>query len=137
MSNVQSLLQPESAVRRLWIPYVYTPEGEQLLCELEPRSPYPIEADVPQQGCPLLVLVDGSLKLTAARDLAQSHNVVLWVWRCPENIALRAEASFPVVYGVPTVEDVEIASGCVPAQNRTTSLLMQAEQEFNIPSELA
>ncbi len=86
---------------------------------------------LPEPNEPLLVVMSNTYMLNAARELSQKHDVVIWAWNCPEEIAERALNYHPVVYGDLTPEMVEQAASAGVQPSTTTSLLARVEKVFN------
>ena len=119
--------------RATYVPYQHTSAGINLRSQVEPHSPYPIAESVVDKGVPLLVVVSSAQMLPFVSELAKEHDVVVWAWQCAEVIAQRAEDNHPVVYGIPSIGDVEQAAALPPQRSDKTTRLMRAESVFGIP----
>lgn len=88
-------------------------------------------------GDPLLVIMSCPAHLQAARLASENgSDVVIWAWLCSEALARQAESEFPVVYGIPTAEQVAEAAAEGVRDDDTTSLCLALESAFNIPEQL-
>ena len=88
-------------------------------------------------GDPLLVVVSCPAHLQAARLASENgSDIVIWAWLCSEVLARQAESEFPVVYGIPTAEQVTEAAIEGIRDNDTTSLCLALESAFKIPEQL-
>ena len=88
-------------------------------------------------GDPLLVVMSCPAHLLAAR-LARENgsHVVVWAWLCSEVLARQAEAEFPVVYGIPSAEQVAEAAAAGTREQSSTSVCIRLESAFRIPEQL-
>lgn len=88
-------------------------------------------------GDPLLVVMSCPAHLQAARLARENGSqVVIWAWLCSEVLARQAETEFPVVYGIPTPEQIDEAAAAGTEEHSTTSLCLALESAFNIPEQL-
>jgi hypothetical protein len=88
-------------------------------------------------GEPLLVVVSCPAHLSAARSAREAgSDVVVWAWLCSEVLARQAETEFPVVYGIPTAEQVAEAAAKGSQEHSTTTLCIEVESAFEIPEQL-
>ena len=62
--------------------------------------------------------------------------MVIWAWLCSETLARQAETEFPVVYGIPTAEQVAEAAAEGPKEHPMTSMCIDLESAFAIPEQL-
>ena len=88
-------------------------------------------------GDPLLLVMSCPAHLLSAR-LARENgsDVVIWAWLCSEVLARQAETEFPVVYGIPTSEQVAEAAAAGAREHDTTSMCLAVESAFGIPEQL-
>ena len=88
-------------------------------------------------GDPLLVVVSCPAHLSAARSVREAgSDVVVWAWLCSETLARQAEHEFPVVYGIPTVEQIAEAAEEGPEERAVTSMCIELESAFGVPEQL-
>lgn len=104
--------------------------------EQQHRVGLPYNRDV-SPGDPLLVVMSCPSHLQAARLFHESGSeIVVWAWLCSEVLARQAETEFPVVYGIPTPEEVNEAAAAGVQEQPNTSLCLALESAFNIPEQL-
>lgn len=86
-------------------------------------------------GDPLLLVMSCPAHLTVARELSEDAgcDIVIWAWLCSEVLARQAETEFPVVYGIPTAEQVAETAEAGPQENADTSICLNVESVFNVP----
>ena len=88
-------------------------------------------------GDPLLVVMSCAAHLSAARHAREAgSDVVIWAWLCSEVLARQAETEFPVVYGIPTAEQVAAAAAKGAREHTVTSMCLAVESAFEIPEQL-
>ena len=88
-------------------------------------------------GDPLLVVMSCPSHLSSARHAREAgSDVVIWAWLCSEVLARQAETEFPIVYGIPTAEQVAEAAAEGAHEHPTTSMCLAVESAFEIPEQL-
>ena len=127
---------------RLWTVYVPAVPDDAQRKPAQPTYEQQQQVGLPYgrevfPGDPLLVVVSCPAHLLAAR-LARENgsHVVVWAWLCSEVLARQAEIEFPVVYGIPTAEQVAEAAAAGPQEQPTTSVCLRLESAFRIPERL-
>ena len=84
----------------------------------------------------LVVLVSNGTHVEATFSAQDRANVVAWLWRCEEKIAQRIEDHCPVVYGLPSAENVSKAFQDGPGRSIRTTKCMELEQLLGFPAYL-
>ena len=88
-------------------------------------------------GDPLLVVMSCPAHLSAARHAHEAgSDVVVWAWLCSEVLARQAETEFPVVYGIPSAEQVAAAAAEGAREHAVTSMCLAVESAFGVPEQL-
>ena len=127
----------DSSTARVWIPTDHDLTRSAFQIPPEEFWPWPeLEGhDTARlKGRCILIVVSRAYDVLAADTaLEGGAHVVVWAWRCPEATVRTLEATFPLVFGVPTREQVEKAFSEGPSRDKRNSLFHDLEIEFRFP----